>query len=297
MTTLAPLVSVNGILGAQISPLDRGFAYGDGVFETCLLQAGHIPLWHFHCERLLSSCARLALPVDIDLLTHYLSQLLAIGDAQNGVLKITITRGTGGRGYRLPESTKLTYCIAIFPSSGSVSNQAGVQVRVCRQTLAEAPNLAGIKHLNRLENVLARAEWQDNNIAEGFMLTEAGQLIEATASNIFIVQAGCLLTPDLSRAGVAGIMRAVILTQLAPTLNLTVKIIPLTLADLNSADEVFVCNSVFGIWPVLGITGIEREHFLQGPITRRLQQALAAYLAQERLPLNMTLNATLSKPQ
>lgn len=278
MSIQYPLVSVNGTIGAQLSPLDRGFAYGDGLFETCRIFAGAIPLWEWHRGRLQTGCERLKIPLDTTRLADYLLQLIELSGLREGVLKVTVSRGAGGRGYRLPEQSDPTYCLAVFPPAKTDAGQKGIAVRVCQQRLAHNPSLAGIKHLNRLEQILARAEWQDDTYAEGLMLSETGDLIEATASNLFLVRKNSLLTPDLACSGVAGVMRQVILEQLAPLLPVPVHVTQLTPTDLASADEIFLCNSLMGITPILRVVGERELRFPLGPITARLQQVLDAFL-------------------
>lgn len=279
MPTEFPLIAINGVIGAQLSPLDRGFAYGDGLFETCRLLGGTLPLWDWHKERLYQGCERLMIPLDRGLLVDYLQQLLAATGLRDGVLKITISRGEGGRGYRLPDKVLPTYCLAVYPFAIDPLNQHGVAVRVCHQRLAVSTTLAGVKHLNRLEQVLARAEWQDNRYAEGLLFSEQGHLIEATASNVFVVSEGRLLTPDLTGCGVAGVMRRIIIEQLASKLGLNAEEVTIGLSDLLAADEVFVCNSVYGIWPVLQLTAGETEiSYSTGVVTQRLQQVLAEFI-------------------
>lgn len=254
MSINLPPISVNGVLDAAISPLDRGFAYGDGIFETCRYSQGVIPLWNYHRERLLCSAERLKIPLDENLLTQYLDAMLAyLRDASiaQAVVKITLTRGIGGRGYRLPDQVDPTYCVGIFPGSQLQTEQYrnGVNVRICDLRLSQTPALAGMKHLNRLEHILARAEWNDE-FAEGLLLDVQGRVIEATVSNLFAVKDNQLFTPDLSAAGVAGIMRKTIIDKLAPTLGLVCHIVDMDLDFLHTADEIFLCNSVYGIWPV-----------------------------------------------
>lgn len=249
-----PLISVNGVLDAAISPLDRGFAYGDGVFETCRYSQGVIPLWNYHRERLLLSAERLKIPLDEYLLNEYLNSMLAyLGDEKvaRAVVKITLTRGVGGRGYRLPDQVTPTYCVGIFSCDHlqTMQYREGVAVRTCDLRLSQAPALAGMKHLNRLEHILARAEWQEE-YAEGLLLDVQGRVIEATVSNLFAVKNNQLFTPDLSSTGVAGIMRKTIIDKLAPTSGLACHIVDMDLDFLHAADEIFLCNSVYGIWPV-----------------------------------------------
>lgn len=192
------------------------------------------------------------------------------------MVKIIVTRGEGGRGYRLPDVINPTICIGIFPAAVYPENYSdgGVTVTVCNQRLGSNASLAGLKHLNRLEHILARAEWRDENIAEGLLLDTNGHLIEATVSNIFIVKDGALITPDLTHSGVAGVMRRFILESVAPELGLVSVITQLTLDDLYSADEVFLCNSVFGVWPVIHVAGEPGYEFPLGKITSELQQFL-----------------------
>ena len=273
---ILPFISVNGVPDALVSPLDRGFSYGDGFFETCRCTKGRIPLWPYHRERMLGSAERLNIPVDEQVLQRYLDQVLSKCDyVPDSVVKIQVTRGVGGRGYRLPENTAPTYFVGVFAGGPleSVAFRDGVAVRICDIRLGKNPALAGIKHLNRLEHILARAEWGDE-FAEGLLLSTDGKLIEATVSNLFIVKDGKLLTPDLSEAGVAGIMRRVIVEVLAPQLNIPVKMTNCDVSDLERADEVFLSNSVYGIWPVNRIEGISARW--EGSVTRGLQKKLTA---------------------
>ena len=127
--------------------------------------------------------------------------------------------------------------------------------------------LAGLKHLNRLEQVLARAEWQDTAYAEGLLCDTSGRVIEGVFSNLFLIKDGELITPDLSRCGVAGVMRAEILQQ-AQSLGISQTVRDVSYAELVAADEVFVCNSLYGIWPVCALA---THDWPVGPLTRKLQ--------------------------
>ena len=285
-----PLISVNGDINASISPLDRGFAYGDGVFETCRFSRGSIPLWNSHFERLRHSAKRLHIPFDEDLLETYLQEILALLVKENielATVKIMLTRGVGGRGYRLPDQVLPTYCIGVFPGESLQSNAYlnGVSVRTCDLRLSQVPALAGMKHLNRLEHILARAEWQ-NEFAEGLLLDVENRVVEATVSNVFVVKNKKLFTPDLSRAGVAGIMRKTILENLAPILGIESCVTDINLAFLESADEIFLSNSVYGIWPVNSLDcgqhcSTERQYsYSCHQITRALQQQLQLLLGE-----------------
>ena len=283
-----PLISVNGVLDAAISPLDRGFAYGDGVFETCRYHKGSVPLWRYHRERLLQSAERLKIPLNEVQLLQHMDELIARADGvDDAVLKITVTRGVGGRGYRLPEVVLPTYCLGIFAGNPLQTEQfdQGVSVRLCDLRLSLNPSLAGMKHLNRLEHILARAEW-GGEYAEGLLLDTQGRVIEATVSNIFVVKNSQLYTPDLSHAGVAGVMRRAIIEQLAPAVKLDVNIIDMELDFLLSADEIFLCNSVYGIWPVNNIVDDRQKNptqniYSQHQVAQVLQRQLIQFFSEK----------------
>jgi len=262
---------VNGQAASSISIHDRGLLYGDGLFETIAVRAGRPQLWERHLRRLSLGCTRLniALPAP-DLL--YREALQAGEGVEQGVLKLMITRGSGGRGYRAPGEGAATRILSLhpWPAYPDHYKHDGVAVRICETRLAGNPALAGLKHLNRLEQVLARREWADETIAEGLVLDRAGQVIEGTMSNLFMVHHGVAYTPDLSECGVAGIMRELILETCAEWSTAT-RISHFDLDTLMAAQEIFLCNSVIGVWPVREVAGTA---FPVGPLTRRI----AAYI-------------------
>jgi 4-amino-4-deoxychorismate lyase len=280
MQTSLPLIAVNGVVGAQLSPLDRGLAYGDGLFETCKLQKGTISLWKYHSERLLAGCQKLSIPLSLAVLETQLYSLISVSGLSDAVVKITVTRGQGGRGYKPPEVAQPSIIIGVYPAAvyPAANAEDGVRVHLCTLRLGHNPALAGLKHLNRLEQVLARAEWSEDTIAEGLLLDGNDNLIEAVFSNIFMVKNNELLTPDLTTAGVSGVMRRYILDDLAPALAIKTKVRQLGLADLYAADEILLCNSLYGIWPVCEILADQPLQKKPGPMTRQLQKGLAASL-------------------
>lgn len=253
---------------AEALPLkDRGLAYGDGLFETIAVKAGAPVLLDRHLHRLEQSCLRLAIPLDTASLRLEMMRFAAQLDS--GVMKLILTRGDGQRGYAPAPDCQPRRILQAGPAPAWPVRHAeqGVRLYPCTTRLAEQPLLAGLKHLNRLEQVLARAEWHDSEHAEGLMRDTSGRLIEGVYSNLFLVREGRLLTPDLSRCGVAGVMRAELLDQ-ADRLRIDTDICDLSLDDLEQADEVFVCNSLYGVWPV---HGFERLNWSIGPLTRKLQ--------------------------
>lgn len=272
------MMLINGAAAGQLDAHDRGLHYGDGVFTTLRVHHGEAVLWERHVERLWSGCRHLGIaPPDSVLL--YAEAQRVCATAPRGVLKIIITRGSGGRGYRLPQPAHPTRIVALhpWPDFPAAHWSEGVRVRVNAMRLGRNPALAGVKHLNRLEQVLARAEWDDPALTEGLMLDEHDHVIEATAANIFVVQDGAVLTPALHACGVAGVMRALIM-KLAQAAGMPVRECTLSLDAARAAQEMFLTNSVIGVWPVRELDTMAKPI---GPITRRiaalLEQSCLAY--------------------
>ena len=263
---------INGQMTDCVASTDRGLLYGDGLFETIAVLEGEPGHWQQHLQRLRAGCARLGIePVDELLLAEECRQLVdGVGRA---VVKIIVTRGSGGRGYRVPARPLPTRILQLhdWPEFSVLCAQQGVAVRICDIRLGHNPRLAGIKHLNRLEQVLARQEWDDTGIMEGLLLDSESNLVEGTMSNLFLVRDGLLLTPDLQRCGVAGIMRSQLLER-AGQISINAESCQLGMVDLHEAEEVFICNSLIGIWPVISI---DDRKYTRGIITSRLQDLLA----------------------
>jgi len=241
---------INGEPSEHIAATDRGLHYGDGLFETIAVRDGRLLLWQRHWRRLVEGCARLGLPVPDE--GEMLAEARAVSAGQaRAVVKLILTRGSGDRGYRPPKIIQGNRVVlsAPWPIYPSANPTEGVVVRVCNMRLGRNARLAGIKHLNRLEQVLARAEWDDPQVADGLLLDDTDHVIEATGANVFFVHGTLLVTPSVSQCGVRGVVRDAIL-EWAPRLGLTVKVGPVTLADVWKADEVFLTNSVIGVWPV-----------------------------------------------
>ncbi|HHH89614.1 MAG TPA: aminodeoxychorismate lyase [Aliiroseovarius sp.] len=259
---------VNGRENTNPGVFDRGLAYGDGLFETMAVLEGRCPFWDRHLRRLRRGCEALRLPLPDPALLRDEAQRL-IGAESRAVLKLILTRGEGGRGYRHPGPVQATRILMRlpWPDYPPQNGQQGVQARFCETRLARQPALAGLKHLNRLEQVLARNEWQDPAIAEGLMLDEQENVIEGTMSNLFMVHNDTLYTPDLSACGVAGIMRERIL-ELAAAEGIRSVIEPIAKSRLLAAEEIFLSNSLIGLWPV---TRLADRVFAAGPVSRALQ--------------------------
>lgn len=270
---------INGANGQQIPISDRGFQYGDGLFETIEIQDGRPIFWQRHLRRLENGCRQLRIPCpDAALLKD--EALSLYKHAARAVLKIIVTRGSGGRGYRQPEMIAPTRVLSLhpYPDYPMVLYRDGIVARFCGTRLGLNPALAGLKHLNRLEQVLGRAEWQDADIHEGLMLDSNGYVVEGTMSNLFLVKSGVLYTAPLQQCGIAGIVREVILEASELHRSPVVQTL-LTKADVFAADEAFVTNSVIGLWP---IRAIETRYFtVDGPVLRQVSAWLDDYRRQE----------------
>lgn len=242
---------------------DRGLAYGDGVFETVLLRGGKPVLWQYHRARLLRGCATLAIspPSDQALEACWQASPGQASDTGLEVLKIIVTRGSGGRGYACPPDPAprlLSHRSSFTPIPQRW--REGISVCVCQLRLGHQPLLAGIKHLNRLENVMARREWQHPAIAEGLLADQQGNLIEATSMNVFWQAGDQLWTPELEQCGVAGTLRAALLERG------WVREGTLPLSSLQDVERLWVANSVQGVWPVTVLVSTTGEHLQRLPL-------------------------------
>jgi len=279
MSDQLPLICVNNQLCEDVYACDRGFSFGDGVFETLRWQGGSAPLLNYHLERLELGCQRLAISLSLTRLNGELQafwqRLAPITD--EAVVKIQVTRGEGGRGYAIDPNAFPTIVISAFAASDFSQQRAqGLELGFCRQPISSGVMLAGIKHLNRLENVLLKQEAVEQGYSDALVCDAEGRLIETTAANLFLVKEGKLLTPSLHRAGVAGVIRRLIIDELAPELGLDVVERHCPLDDLWQSEELFICNSLMGIVPVKRIDFDDQElHFasssVESSVSRRLQ--------------------------
>jgi 4-amino-4-deoxychorismate lyase len=265
------MILINGAVSSTLAVIDRGLAYGDGVFRTFVMRGGRPHAWHRHFRKLEHDCAALAIrcPTKVQM-THELA-LLAEREPDCTV-KIVITRGPGQRGYALPAPVEPTRIVMSFPLPQYPEEraQSGITARICSLRLGLQPALAGIKHLNRLENVLARAEWDDPNIAEGLLLDSEGNTIGGTMTNLFIVENGALATPELNRCGVAGVTRERIFAHAAEH-GIVCRVEPIAFERVLQADEAFVVNSLIGVWQ---IRTLARKAWMPGLLTGRVRQWL-----------------------
>jgi len=254
-----------------VDPADRGLAYGDGLFETMAAVDGHIRWLDYHFERLERGCRRLAIEApDRELVCAEITAHCP--RSGRAIVKLIVTRGPGERGYRPPDAPKPSRILGFsaWPEIPSSHYTHGIRVHVCALRLGVSPALADLKHLCRLEQVLAHVELRGRDVEQGLLLDTTERVVGGSSSNVFAVRGAELLTPAVTRNGIAGVMRRVVL-ETAPHVGLAPREADLTLRDLNDADELFVTNALIGIWPV---AWLDQRVFARGPATARLMQQL-----------------------
>lgn len=243
---------------------DRGLRYGDGLFETMRGHRGAVPWWTAHWRRLAAGAARLQLPLPPPgLVFGEVTALLAGGD---GVVRLQLTRGSGGRGYAPPVAPEPAWVLSRHPLPAAPP-AAGLHLRWCATRLAEQPLLAGMKHCNRLEQVLARLELQGDGSDEGLMPGPDDEVISATSANVFVLRDGHWSTPPVERCGVAGVCRGWLLAQGHAGERRLLR------EEVEQAEAVVLTNAVRGILPV---SRLGARRWQPHPRVDALRAALAA---------------------
>lgn len=266
---------INGTPGNTISADDRGLAYGDGVFRTLRMQAGRPFCWERQFAKLQRDCGAIRISCPSALVLS--SELQLLGKTQTeGVAKIIITRGVSTRGYAPAAQSEATRIVSVTPATAYPADYAkqGVRVHVCKVRLGHQLLLAGIKHLNRLENVLAASEWQDKDMPEGLLSDMSGFVVSGTRSNLFMLRGNILYTPNLTRCGVSGVQRDRVMDW-AKQHGVTCNVADFRMEELVGADEIFLVNSVFGLWPVREVAGYRR-------VTHPMSWKIQEWLSDER---------------
>jgi 4-amino-4-deoxychorismate lyase len=271
-------VLLNGSPAQQVSVFDRALHFGDGLFETIACRSGRPRFLSLHLERLLLGCQRLGIePGNLDEVRAEVRSLAR--EVENAIVKVILTRGTAlARGYGVTgreKAMRITFRYA-WPPETATESQDGVRVRTAKLRLGENPALAGLKHCNRLEQILARREWTDPGIAESLLFSSSGRLVSGTMSNVFIVEGSRLRTPRLDLCGVAGVMRRVVLRE-AERAGIAVQEDVLGAEDVHKAGELCLTNARMGLWPLRELDG---RALHPGGTTRWLQQILTPLLEE-----------------
>lgn len=241
---------INGTESETLAVNDRGVQFGDGCFTTARIIRGQIQFLSAHITRLQTTCEKLFIPYrDWALLAQEMT--LQAQPHQDGVLKVMMTRGTGGRGYSAAgcESPTRVLSVSPYPAHYPRWREEGISLSLSPVQLGRNPSLAGLKHLNRLEQVLIRSHLEQTDADEALVLDSEGWLTECCAANVFWRKGFDVFTPRLDQAGVNGIMRQHILATLAPSPFRVVEVT--TRPDaLREADEVLICNALMPLVPV-----------------------------------------------
>ena len=265
-------ILINGKQQNRISVYDRALHYGDGIFETIAYKNNCLIYWREHLQRLNNACNILKLDmIDENIWLKDIKKIIK-GSDQDLVIKLVYSRGEGQRGYKIPDTVSPVRMVmsSPLPRYADEIYSHGVELTICQTPASSNARLAGIKHLNKLDNVLARNEWSDEEIFEGLMLDDFGNVIEGTMSNVFAVKNNSLYTPILKRSGVNGIIRQRII-DLAKNDNIVTQQIEIKLDKLLEMDEIFITNSLTGLCPV---NKIDTSRYKIGTITQQLMLKL-----------------------
>ena len=263
---------INGEFKDSISVYDRGLAYGDGFFETMLWDSLEeknetnvgVEFWLRHLRRIKDGCQlmQINLPFDEEIIRQRNLILKAsLKEKKSGLLKMVVTRGVGGRGYKFERNMTPTIIFLSLPKPKVKKEyfKPGVVVKICKTQLSKNTNLFGYKHLNRLDSVLARSEWEDKNIFEGVFVDSKKNILEGTMTNIFFVHEKTLITPPIIDSGINGVMRQVIIDKAKFFFDKLV-IQKINLRDVEKFDQMFLTNSVLKVIPVIRF---EKKKFIK----------------------------------
>ena len=261
---------INGEFSNHVSVIDRGLSYGDGLFETMSWsylkdkKILGVEFWERHLERIKEGCSitKIKLP-PTEILKNYKEKILREclrKGINNGVLKILITRGVGGRGYKFEKDISPTIIFLSFPSRKIDKDilNTGVKLRFCEFPMFENSMLAGLKHLNRIDSVMARSEWEDDEFFDGVMIDNSENIIDGTMTNLFFSKNRVLYTPLIKKSGIKGIMRQVVIDNAKSFYN-DICEIEIKKNTISRFDEMFVTNSVIKILPVTHLGNKEFE--------------------------------------
>ncbi len=257
----------------QISAFNRAFQFGDGHFTTLLIENKHICLWHLHKARLLHANQTLFFPeIDLDKIEIELNQIAQTGQAK--IVKILVSRGNSQRGYAIPEGAQAQVYLFISDyHAGHFSYPDGVHLALLTTQIGQQPSLAGLKHCNRLEQVLIKHELSALNATDGLVFDKDGQLIETSLANVFLLINDIWVTPDLSLSGVAGVMRQFCLDSL-PDQGIKTEIRKISRSDLANASAGFITNALMKSVPIASVEAQYLDLELAQIITRKLNEAV-----------------------
>jgi 4-amino-4-deoxychorismate lyase len=271
---------LNGVAATALPLPDRGLEFGDGLFETLLINRAQPLYSELHLARFQGGCRALMFPDCSATVREQLRQAALASDARGwrwSALRVTVTRGAGPRGYAPPEKADPRIIITATRLEQMPDHMPDpARLGLASVRWPAQPLLAGLKHLNRLENVLAAREYREAGFEEAVMLDQQGNPVSVVAANLFAVCDGQLLTPPLHGCGIAGTRRDLIMRRWAPALGLAVREEFMTIAQLESAQEVFYSNSLLGLRPV---ASFGQRSWNEHPVCEALHQLYRGELA------------------
>ena len=243
---MTPVILIDGKKQSKASIFNRNTQFGDGLFETCLVENKKLLFWSNHLERMRLGCDRLKISmIDETLWLSDIRKAFSLMKIDNCIVKLVLSRGESLRGYSYKDNIR-PIRITIVSELKKNNQDKGFSLEFCNSGYNSNPKLAGIKHCNRLEQVIARAGIK---VDDGIMLDENENVVSVTQGNIFCIQGNRLITPNLDKCGIEGTRRAVIL-KIAVDLGFDINIKNLSVAELLRSDEVFISNSIQGVGPV-----------------------------------------------
>jgi 4-amino-4-deoxychorismate lyase len=277
---MSQLLWVNGIRQDTVSAFDRGLAYGDGLFATMRCNEKGVLFLDGHLARLTQSAQRLGIlwqPSE-----EFKRLLISIAEREYKVfaadfcIKILLSRGVGGRGYQPPEQCSTTEIISLhsIPAHYADWQACGVALQTSSMCLASQTRLAGIKHLNRLEQVLIKAQSLDEGFDDWLVLDTQGHIIEASMANLFLIKGKSVVTPSLHLSGVAGVMREQLIYWFIDA-GFNVDIRAVAYDELDRFEHGLLSNSLFG---VVGVNRIDQTFFAPTELTQNIIRALSLSL-------------------
>jgi 4-amino-4-deoxychorismate lyase len=264
---MTPVILIDGKKQSKASIFNRNTQFGDGLFETCLVENKKLLFWSNHFERMKLGCDRLKISmIDETLWLSDIKKAFSLMKIDNCIVKLVLSRGESLRGYSYKDNIR-PIRITIVSELKKNNQDKGFSLEFCNSGYNSNPKLAGIKHCNRLEQVIARAGIK---VDDGIMLDENENVVSVTQGNIFCIQGNRLITPNLDKCGIEGTRRAVIL-KIAVDLGFDINIKNLSVAELLRSDEVFISNSIQGVGPV---NQIEDFAYSKHKITEIISEAL-----------------------
>ncbi|WP_076409510.1 aminodeoxychorismate lyase [Shewanella sp. UCD-KL12] len=262
-------VWINGEIDNQLDPFDRGLSYGDGLFATMRVADGCPLFLSQHLKRLSQGAKRLGFHWEPQ--PSLIEQIMQVAKPHaQACLKLLITRGAGGRGYAPPSAVTVTEVLSVhaIPLHYSSWQQQGIALKTSPVLLSSQPRLAGVKHLNRLEQVLIKSQHLDGDYDDWLVLDANSRVIESSMANIFCVKGNQVVTPAISHSGVSGVMREQVIYELIE-LGLDINVGDLAYKQLATFDQIFITNSLLG---VVDINRIDDISFSKADFSDRIRE-------------------------